>query len=206
MKHRFEPNPKDTDCCYDCGHVASADIHHKAVLEDENQELSTSITELERHEAESAEPLLPNFALADLDLWFRRVLEDRLKYHSTTQPDRPVGEGYTYAEIPDWELRQQRDLTRYALEGINETLPCLEAERALKWKHFESAAQLDASCRSLRELNKQLKEALGLLLGGLPVFPDADTPDIGVRPSSIHLTVGQVRTARAVLKKADESK
>lgn len=76
----------------------------------------------------------------------------------------------------------------------------------VSWSGFDgvdfSQGQIAANARLIAAA-PALYAALELLLGGLPVFPDTDTPDISVRPSSIHLTVGQIRKAQSALRLAN---
>jgi hypothetical protein len=75
------------------------------------------------------QPPMPEFALADLELWFRRVLQDRLRGHVVREHGDygAVVNSYAAAEIPDWELRQKQDLVREAINGVNALLSTSQA-------------------------------------------------------------------------------
>lgn len=80
---------------------------------------------------EGADAPCPEFVLADLDLWFRRILNEHLRGHAVREHGSygAVVNTYAAAEIPDWELRQKQDLVRDAINGVNGLLAERDALR-----------------------------------------------------------------------------
>lgn len=139
----------------------------------------------------SADLPIPEFALADLKLWFRRVLDDpkRLKYRSTTRSDSPVGEGYSYVEIPEWEFRQKQDLVTEASNGVNALLANpITQDAASASAHSqnipdhspasepESSSDISSTLTGIRERrSKADRDAAKFGLGDSPTWTQIDT-------------------------------
>lgn len=84
------------------------------------------------------EPMMVDFALADLALWIRRGLE-RLKDRTVYQygdHGAPVN-AYAYAEFPDWDLRQKLAL----IESAKNDALALLSERAVLRDQVEELAR-----------------------------------------------------------------
>lgn len=87
------------------------------------------------------EAAVPEFILADLELWFQRVLRERLRGHIVREHGDygAVVNSYAAAEIPDWELRQKQDLVRDAINGVNALLTSVSAEPEVEQERIRSA-------------------------------------------------------------------
>lgn len=67
------------------------------------------------HDALKAEVERLREALAGVAAWAEHKL-GTLQHRPTTRSNSPVGEGYTYVEIPEWAMRRLTDDARAALD------------------------------------------------------------------------------------------